>query len=399
MNFSPFLIVLLFSPLGLLAASDHPVTCTSAQPYRGLALRAPITLPPVNDFTSDPRESISPKLGQELSAALDLAQSKTQAPAITAAVMVLGQGSWSATRTLDPAAVPPPFFYWGSAGKTFTAVLILQLIEEGKLTLATSIAQWFPDYPNAKVITVDHLLNHTSGIFSFNEDLKDRRQPGYKSPTMLLATAKKHGSSFCPGEAWAYSNTGYLMLGLIVEKVDGRPYAESVEARILHRLDLTHTRALNATSTLADIAPAHPEKLAETEAGFSFATPFGAGCIAATANDMVRFWQGLLGGQLLSRTSVERMFSPLYPMFGQRISFYGRGVMVTDLPNQSGDIWLGHSGGAPGIKAEVIYSVAHHAFVAVALNNDGSAQSTVNLLLNTLQGEPLPLPASSNTKP
>jgi len=66
---------------------------------------------------------------------------------------------------------------------------------------------------------------------------------------------------------------------------------------------------------------------------------------------------------------------------------YGRGVMVTDLPDPSGDIWLGHSDGAPGIKAEVIYSAAHHAFVAVALNNDGSAQSTVNLLLKTLQGE------------
>ncbi len=395
MNFTLLLLGTVFLPLNLLAATDHPVTCTSAQPYRGLALRAPITLPQSSDLVTPSLAKLSPELENNLSAALALAQTKTHAPAITAAVAVLGQGFWTATRTLDPAAVPPPYFYWGSAGKTFTAVMILQLIEEGKLTLATPLAQWFPDYPNAKLITVDHLLTHTSGIFSFNEDLKHRKQPGYKSPLTLLATAQKHGNSFCPGETWAYSNTGYVMLGLIIEKLDGRSYTDSVEARILRRLGLTHTRALNSTATFENIAPAHPQKSAEAEADFSFATPFGAGCIAATAEDMVRFWQGVLGDQLLARSSLEQMFGPLYPMFGQRISFYGRGVMVTDLPDQSGDLWLGHSGGTPGIKAEVIYSVASHAFVAVALNNDGSAQSTVNLLLKTLRGESLLSPVNA----
>ena len=148
-----------------------------------------------------------------------------------------------------------------------------------------------------------------------------------------------------------------------------------------------------------DIAPAHPEAAAENEAEFSFATPFGAGCIAATAEDMVRFWQGLLGDQLLKHAILEKMFSTLYPMFGQRVSFYGRGVMVSDIPDQPSDIWLGHSGGAPGIKAEIIYSLDSHAFVAVALNNDGSAQSTVNLLLKTLRNASQIPPAPDKNQP
>lgn len=376
-----------FLPIRLLAAKDHPAKCTGAQPYRGPALRTPVSLPPANELSPFPSERFPPDLEQKLSAALDLAHNKTHAPALTVAVAVPGRGFWTATRTSAAPSKPPALFYWGSVGKAFTAVLILQLVEEGKLSLDSPIAEWFPDYPNARFITVDHLLTHTSGIFSFNQDLPHRRQPGYKTPATLIATARKHGSDFCPGEAWAYTNTGYVMLGLIVEKLDGHAYAESVNTRILRRLGLTHTRVLTAVSSTDDIAPPHPGKTAETEAGFSPATPFGAGCIAASAEDMVRFWQGLLAGQLLTSTTTAKMFGPLYPMFGQRISFYGRGVMVTELPDQPSDIWLGHSGGFPGIKAEVIYSISAQAFVAVALTNDGSAQSIGNLLLKTLRGE------------
>lgn len=399
MIFRQFLLGIFFLPLGLFAATDHPVTCTSAQPYRGPALRSAVAIPPANELALFPTENFSPTLQQNLSDALTLAQTKTHASAITAAVAVPGMGFWTATRTLEPAAVPPPLFYWGSAGKTFTAVLILQLVEEGKLTLNSPIATWFPNYPNAKVITIDHLLTHTSGIFSFDQDLKHRRQPGYKNPATLVAAAQKHGNAFCPGEAWSYSNTGYVMLGLIIEKIDAHSYAEAVDARILRPLGLKHTRALRSTSGIDDIAPARPENAGEIEAGFSFATPFGAGCIAATAEDMVRFWQGLLGDRLLKRATLEKMFSTLYPMFGQRVSFYGRGVMLSDIPDQPADIWLGHSGGAPGIKAEIIYSLDSHAFVAVALNNDGSAQSTVNLLLKTLRNAAQLPPASEKNHP
>lgn len=386
-------------PAAARGAADHPVICTSAQPYQGPSCRAPVTLPSAAALADFPTAPVPAELAQKLSAALELAESKLKAPALTAAIASPGQGFWSSTVTLDPHAVPPKRFYWASAGKTFTAVLILQLVEEGKLSLTTPIAQWFPDYPNARCITIEHLLTHTSGIFSFNQDLKFARKPRSLPPADLIAIARRHGSAFCPGEYWSYCNTGYVMLGLIAEQLDGRAYAEAVDARIVQRIGLHQTRALPAIMGIADIAPPHPSSPADAMVEVAQGTPFSAGCIVATAEDMVRFWWGLLSGKLLAPATVEKMFTPLYPMFGERVGFYGQGVMVSDIPDQTVDVWLGHSGGTPGIKAEVIYSQNAHAFVAVALNNDGSAQSTVNLLLKTLRGDPILPPTAKGLKP
>jgi D-alanyl-D-alanine carboxypeptidase len=102
---------------------------------------------------------------------------------------------------------------------------------------------------------------------------------------------------------------------------------------------------------------------------------------------MIAFWQGLLSGKLLPQSVVESQFATLYPMFGQPM-FYGEGVMVYDLPVASGEapsVWVGHSGGAPGVKAVVAYALREKAFVAVALTGDGSAEAAAALLLKQLQ--------------
>jgi len=109
----------------------------------------------------------------------------------------------------------------------------------------------------------------------------------------------------------------------------------------------------------------------------------------ATAADMVEFWHALLGGKVLKPETVRDQFQRLYPMFDNS-SYYGRGVMLYDAPDKDGRrlTWLGHSGSSPGFKAIVAYSVDRQAFVAVALNNDGSAEATANLLLRALDQEP-----------
>ena len=290
--------------LPLLAARGgddwKPVTCDSAKPYHGSKLHA---RPPVGIFAaaSGPLEgSLDSNTIARLEKALARAQVATKAPAMTVAVGVPGKGLWSATRFGQPLAeeTAPQVFYWASAGKAFTAVVILQLVEEGKLKLDDKLARWFPDFPNAKVITLDHLLTHTSGLYSFQNDPALRAQPGYKSPETLLAVAKAHGNAFCPGEYWAYCNTGYVLLARIVEQVEGQPFHAVVTRRIIDRLGLKHTRSLAPNSPVADIAPAHPGKPEEAEAEFHFSTPFGAGNIVGPAEDLVRFWHALLGGQL-----------------------------------------------------------------------------------------------------
>lgn len=365
-----------------------PVLCDSAKPYHGPKLHA---RPPASIFAGAVGSlggSLDTNTVARLETALMRALAATKAPAMTVSVGVPGKGLWSATRTSQTAAgeTPPQVFYWASAGKAFTAVAVLQLVEAGKLKLDDKLARWFPDLPNAKVITLDHLLTHTSGLYSFQNDPTLRSQAGYKSPETLLAVAQAHGNAFCPGEYWSYCNTGYVLLARIVEQVEGQPFHEVVTRRIIDRLGLKRTRALTPNSPVADIATAHPSKPEEAEPEFHFSSPFGAGNIVGSAKELVRFWHALLGGQLVKPKTMQGMFERLYPMFGQP-QFYGRGVMLYEVPKPDGgtQVWLGHSGGCPGIKAVVACAPEAGAFVAVALNNDGSAEATAHLLLKALK--------------
>ena len=378
--------------LSLRAASGEedwkPVICDSAKPYHGPKLHAHPRAGIFASASGSLTGSLDSNTVARLEKALAQAQVATKAPAMTVAVGVPGKGLWSATRRGQPLAeeTVPQVFYWASAGKAFTAVVILQLAEEGKLKLDDKLARWFPDIPNTKVITLDHLLTHTSGLYSFQADPALRGQPGYKSPDALLAVAKAHGNAFCPGEYWSYCNTGYVLLARIVEQVESQPFHAVVTRRIIDRLGLKQTRSLAPNSPVTDIAAAHPGKPEEAEPEFHFSTPFGAGNIVGTAEDLVRFWHALLGGQLVRPETVQGMFERLYPMFGQP-QFYGRGVMLYEVPKPDGgtQVWLGHSGGCPGIKAVVAYAPEAGAFVAVALNNDGSAEATAHLLLKALK--------------
>jgi D-alanyl-D-alanine carboxypeptidase len=264
-------------------------------------------------------------------------------------------------------------------------VVILQLVEERKLALTDPVSRWVPRVPYGEHITVDHLLQHRSGLFSANEDARERAHPRYRTPHQSLRIARKHGAMFCPGQAWRYSNTGYTVLGLIIEAVEGQPYHAVVNRRIAERLDLSTLRALAPKEAPADVAPLVPADGTTPQIAPSW--PFAAGAVVGSADDMLRFWHALLARRLLSEEHTARMFDPLYPMF-DRGTWYGRGVMLYELPDRSGGTttWLGHSGGTPGAKAVIAYAPAAQAFVAVALSGDGSAEASAHLLLQQLQG-------------
>lgn len=366
----------------------NPVTCESEKRYRGPKMHAAPVAKAFSDAAGSLDGTLDAATVQRLEQALQTALETTKAPDMTVAVGVPRKGVWTHTTKSDSQETvsTPQRFWFASVGKAFTAVVVLQLVEEGKLKLTDKLALWFPDYPNAAVVTIDHLLTHTSGIYSFQNDAGFRAKPGYKSPEELIAVARTHGNAFCPGEYWSYSNTGYVMLGRIIEQIEGRPYHESVTERVIARLGLKGAKALAPRETVADLAPAHPSDPKAARASETTpSTPFAAGSIVASADDMVRFWHGLLGGRLLKPETVRGQFQRLYPMFGQG-TYYGRGVMLYAVvdPKIGRFIWLGHSGGAPGIKAVVAYAVETRAYVAVALSNDGSAEATANLFLKAL---------------
>jgi D-alanyl-D-alanine carboxypeptidase len=375
-------VALVAWPVHLSARETRLPPCASRVAYAGAPLYAKAVELPPSDLALG--ERYPPEVEARLTAALAEASQRTGAPALGVAI--------ADARGLYESQTPKRF-YWASVGKAFTATAVLQLVEEGKLRLDDPLAKWFPDFPNAAWITVDDLLLHTAGIFSANEDRKLREKPRRLTPHESIALSARHGALFCPGGNWRYSNTGYTFLGLILEALEGKPYAEIIRARILGPLGLETLRVVTPEDPLTDLAPLTPKDGSAPVMSPAWAE--AAGSVVGSAGDMLRFWHALLTGKLLSREATARRFERLYPMFDSG-TFYGRGVMVYDT---QGLLWLGHSGGTPGAKAVVAYSPSDRAFVAVALNTDGPAEAVANLLLRALRADPAAPPRRPENVP
>lgn len=359
------------SPSLVLAKDYKPVVCTSAVSYAGPPLHAPVAprlLPRV------PGAALNAETVARLEAAFLQAKAATKAPALTASVLVPGEGTWERTDSGDQR----PLLFWASAGKTLIAIVTLQLVEAGKLKLEDPISKYVAGAPNGDVVTIRDLLAHTGGLFSANEDLKARAEHRAHSLDEDIKIIARHGAFSCPGERWRYSNTGYALLGKVIETVDGRSWQDAVEARIIKPLGLKSLRVLADGDKAEDVAKLVSAK--ETPIQPAWAGP--AGPAVGSAADMARVWAALLGGELLKQETLAAMFGNLYPMFDPG-AFYGLGVMVVDVPRPDGstDQWLGHLGGTPGASAVVAYSVKDGVIVAAALTGDGSATATANLLL------------------
>lgn len=368
--------------------SVKPIDCDDPKPYRGPKLHAAPRPEVFRQAAGELSGSLEAPIVTRLEHAFEQARRATKAPAMTVAVGVPGKGLWSATQ--GDSLASPRWFWFASVGKAWTAAVVLQLVEEKKLSLDDRLAHWFSDYPDANGITIDHLLCHTSGIYSFQSDPAFRARRGYFTPAELIDIARSHENSFCPGEYWSYSNTGYVMLGQIIEQIEGKPFHEVVSDRLIRPLGLTDTKALAPREEPAGVAVPHPSNPTEAPNEKSIpTTPYAAGNIVASATDMVLFWHALLAGKILKTQTVRDQFARLYPMFDEG-TYYGRGTMLYDVTGKNGRrlFWLGHGGGAPGAKALVAYSLDAGAYVAVALNNDGSAEATANLLLQALAEGP-----------
>ncbi|UAL08630.1 serine hydrolase domain-containing protein [Caulobacter segnis] len=358
-------------PAVALAADYKPVVCKSAVTYAGPPLHAPVAPPLLPEV---PKAALDPETVARLEAGFLRAKAATQAPVITAAILVPGKGGWERTDSGDQ----PPLLFWASAGKSLVAIVVLQLVEAGKLKLEDPIGQYVAGVPNGDVVTIRDLLAHTGGLFSANEDLKARAERQAHTLDEDVKIIARHGAMSCPGERWRYSNTGYGLLGKVIETVDGRSWQDAVDARIVKPLGLKSLRMLADGDKAEDVA----RLVSAKEAPIAPAWAGAAGPAVGSAGDMARVWAALLGGQLLKQETVGAMFGKLYPMFDAG-SFYGLGAMAVEVPGAEGSrsLWLGHLGGTPGASAVVAYSVKDGAIVAAALTGDGSAAAAANLLL------------------
>ncbi|MGX5669021.1 serine hydrolase domain-containing protein [Rhizobium daejeonense] len=361
--------------IGIAAYADdyRPVHCSVRADYAGAPLHAPFDIAPIRNVPDRPLPS---DIKGRLNDTYRRVNAYTAASAITAAVAIPGEGLWQ--QTTAPAETRR--LVWASAGKTLTAVVILQLVQEGKLSLDEPVSRWVAGMPNGDVATIRDLLTHTSGLFSANEDLKAHADPRYRDPAETLTIARKHGAIFCPGANWRYSNTGYDLLGEIIRRTDHRTIDQAITARIITPLGLRSMRALPPGGGSAGVARLVTERDIPIDPSWAGA----AGPIVSDAADMTRFWAALLEGRLLPARLVRKMARTLYPMFDKG-TYYGLGIMVFDAPDGDRSIrWIGHAGGTPGASAIVAYSPSDNAIVAVALTGDSASIPAAHLLLGAL---------------
>ena len=270
-----------------------------------------------------------------------------------------GRHTWrlaSGAARLDPRVRmrPSARFRVASVTKTFVATLALQLVGEGKLRLDDTVARWLPGLvPNGRAITLRMLLNHTSGLFDYAEDedffpqvIADPSRVW--SPRELVAIGTSHPPTFPPGQGWSYSNTGYIVAGLMIKAATGprcAPAPEEPDLRTAgpcpHLLPLRRL-GIGGYHAHGYLPPSFTGGGYQDITRISPSIAWAAGGIVSTVRDLDRFYAALLGGRLLRRSLLAQMQNTVEvePTFR-----YGLGIYA--LRGPCGTVW-GHDGGFPG---------------------------------------------------
>lgn len=233
-------------------------------------------------------------------------------------------------------------FNVGSISKMFTSVLIFQAVEEGKLSLDQTLADFYPTVPNADAITIDQLLRHRSGIANFTSNpLYLTYYTNPKTEEEMVKIIADGGSIFTPDSKAEYSNSNYVLLTFILEKAYGKSFQELLGERITGPLDLKSTRIFDEIKPEENEARSYSFKDKWTlEAETDPSIPLGAGAIQSTVRDLATFIESLFAGKLISQESLDKMT--------ELQDGYGRGIFSFPYYERKA---LGHNGGIDGFQS------------------------------------------------
>jgi CubicO group peptidase (beta-lactamase class C family) len=271
---------------------------------------------------------------------------------------------------------PDHRFRIGSITKTFTAAAILKLEAQGKLALEDPLTKYWPEYTAGRAVTLRHLLTHTSGVPSYTD------LPWYAEhmaePTThpeLLATFAGLPLKFTPGSQHSYSNSGYYLLGVVIEGVSGQSYADFLRTELFAPAGLTDTdycpdeqagprAALGYDRNERTLAPAKP---------LSMTLPFAAGALCSTASDLVAWIDALSHGKVVPPAVFARMSQPT-PLTSGKTHPYGLGLGLGDL---EGHALVGHNGGINGFVSALDYYPQDELTIAVLVNTGSPAAGEI----------------------
>jgi CubicO group peptidase (beta-lactamase class C family) len=306
--------------------------------------------------------------------------------------VLLDKAYGSADLEWEVANTPATRFRIGSLTKQFTAASILILEERGRIHLNDPISMYIVDAPPAwKDVTLFHLLTHTSGIISLTDlPAEESALTRGGTPTEIVARFRDKPLLFAPGTQSRYSNSGYILLGLVIEKAAGESYGVFLQHNIFDPLGMRDTGIDGNDSVLARRASGyHIEAGVPHHADYiDMRIPFAAGDLYSTTADLQRWQQALFGGKVLHPQSLERMLTPNRDNFGL-------GVMVKQ---EDGQRLISHTGGIQGFVADLRYYPEKHLSVVVLSNTESEQTLELSRLLSqqALAGT-LDTSASTNT--
>jgi D-alanyl-D-alanine carboxypeptidase len=263
----------------------------------------------------------------------------------------------------DVANTPDSKFRLGSITKQFTAALILQLVEQGKLSLTDSIRKYYPEAPEAwEPVTIHQLLTHQSGIPSYTD------LPGFfanqaaiaRTPREIVRLTEQEPLEFRPGSKFHYDNTGYVLLGYVIEKLSGHSYEGQLRTAILDPLGMKDTGYDRYTAIVPHRAEGYEfEQGALRRAAFlDMSVPYAAGSMYSTVDDLMRWDRALYGEKVLTAASKDRMWTP-------NLNDYGYGWVITE---RFGERVMEHGGGINGFSTMIIRAPGKK-LLAIVLSN------------------------------
>jgi CubicO group peptidase (beta-lactamase class C family) len=274
----------------------------------------------------------------------------------------------------------------GSVTKQFAAATILRLNEEGKLQLDDKLSKYFPDYPKGDSVTIHMLLNHTSGIKNYT-DLPEFWPKAILplSHDSMIALFKNKPYDFSPGTNWNYSNSGYYLLGVIVEKVSGKKFTDYLQQEVINKAGLQNTSMDRLDSVLAYRSKGYAKNRTGgyNQAMFiSMEGPYSAGAMFSTLEDLVAWTKALHENKILSAAFTQKMMTPY-------LGNYGYGLLIDSLKTHK-RVW--HNGGIPGFSAHLAYYPADDLYVAAISNNEMNADRVGSAMASISFGLPVSKP-------
>ncbi|WP_337041004.1 serine hydrolase [Emticicia sp. 17c] len=278
-----------------------------------------------------------------------------------------------------------------SITKTFTATLILKLAEQRLLSIDDKLSKYYPDFPSGDSISIEHLLTHTSGIYNYTNELEFMLNEAGKpaSEQKIVAIFKNKPLDFPPGKGWNYSNSGYCLLGYIIEKVTKMPYYSAVRKYIFEPYKMNNSgfdfvgQAIEkkAMGYYSDAGKDY-NKLAPLE---DSSVVYAAGAIYSSAKDLYKWHQALQQHRLISKTLADKAYTPFKHN-------YGYGWIIDSLYHKK---IVSHSGGLPGYRSNFVRIIEDDICIVLLNNTEIPGLSMIsNGLLAILYNQPYKIPTA-----